>query len=99
VGARFTPDTWESFPEAGRFRNFFSKSFTRLANEQLEFTVSTIQATGDIANVTVQTRFDAVLTDSTPAENVTFATTDYMLFELQAEGWRLVRWDEPPPTG
>lgn len=100
VASRYTVD-WDAndgTPAIGRFRTFFNTAFARLANEQQQFTVSIVSLNGSIATVTVQSRFDAVRTDSTPAENVTYSTTDYMLFELQDQGWRLVRWDEQPPS-
>jgi hypothetical protein len=98
VATRYTVDwdTNESAPAVGRFRIFFDNAFARLVNTRQQFTVSSVDVNGALATVNVQSRFDAVRTDSTPAENVTYDTADYMLFELQNGSWRLVRWDEQP---
>ena len=100
VASRYTFewDANEGTPAVGRFRTFFSDAFARFANVQQQFTVEDVETNGSLATVRVESRFDAIRIDSTPALNVTFSTTDYMLFELQAGGWRLIRWDEQPPT-
>ena len=100
VGARFSAGAWdvtETTPAVGRFRVFFNDAFAHFANTQLELTLSEVAVSGQLATATVATRLDAVRTDTTPAESVTYSTTDYMLFEWQGQGWRLIRWDEQPP--
>jgi hypothetical protein len=101
VSSRYTSFAWDTnqtTPAVGRFRVFFADAFTHFANPRQQFTVIDVDVNGSIATVEVEARFDAVRTDVTPAENITFSTTDYMLFELQGGNWRLVRWDELPPA-
>jgi len=95
VASRYTANTWDpTRPGPSQFRQFFSGVFPLLANTRQVFAVTNVDVNGEIATATVESDFDAVRTDSTPATNVTFSTTDTLLFELENGAWRLERWDE-----
>jgi hypothetical protein len=95
VGTRYVSAGWR--PEGrgqGEFRLYFAEAFEVLTNIEQEFDLLESERRGDLLTAVVETRFDAIRIDSTPAQNVSFAGTDYMAFELEDGAWRLVRWDE-----
>ena len=75
-------------------RSFFGGAFDTLANVEQELEIREVNVIGDVAIAQVDTTFTALRLDRTPAENIIFSGVDYMLFEREAGGWRLMRWDD-----
>jgi hypothetical protein len=97
VRSRYSAADWNSGnPGDAEFRGFFGAALLTLANVQQSMEITDLDVQGEVATAHVDAGFDALRILPAPAENVTYRTSDVLVFELEGGSWRLVSWDEVP---
>lgn len=95
IAVRYRDEEW-SGEGIGSFREFFAGVFELHANIGQTLTLRDVELIGDVATARVHNEFVSSRVDRVPPENYTAAGWDWLVFEREAGGWRLISWEEAP---
>lgn len=97
VAVRYLDQGWnEQWVGIGKFREFFSGVFEIHANIEQLLTLRDVELIGDVATARVRNEFISSRVDRLPPESFTATGWDWLVFEREAGGWRLISWEEAP---
>ena len=95
VGVRYRNNGWE-----GRgvqdFRDYWEAVFNIYENLSINFTIESLDVNGEVATAVVSSNFSGVKVNTTPPESFTADGFDYMIWQLEDRGWRLLTWELAP---
>jgi hypothetical protein len=95
AGLRYSDTAW-SGSGVPAFRAFFNSSFLTRVNVQQDFTLVTLDVSGELAQALAGSSYNATRIDRVPPEAVTAASQDLLVFRREGGAWRLVSWDVAP---
>jgi hypothetical protein len=94
-GVRYLDSGW-SGTGVQAFRNYWEAVVGLYENISINLEIKSLDVNGDVATAVVDSKFSAVKMSSVPPESVTADGHDYMIWQLEPKGWRLIMWDEAP---
>ena len=96
VGTRYRDNGWD-----GRgvqdFRDYWDSVFKVHENISINFIIESLDVNGEVATAVVSSKYSGVKVNTTPPESFTADGFDYMIWQLEDRGWRLITWEEAPP--
>ncbi len=95
VGVRYRDAGWEG-RGVQSFRDYFNAVFAVSENLSINFSILSLDVNGEVATAVVTSTCSGVKVGATPPESFTADGYDYMIWQLEARGWRLITWDVAP---
>jgi hypothetical protein len=95
VGVRYREAGWEG-SGVQAFRNYWDSVASLYQNISINFELKSLDVNGEVATAVVASRFSGVKVSATPPESFTADGYDYLIWQLEPKGWRLIKWDEAP---
>lgn len=95
TGVRYRDAGWEG-RGVQSFRDYFAAVFNIYENISINFTILSLDVNGEVATAVVSSDFSGVKVNTTPPESFTAEGYDYMIWQLEDRGWRLITWEVAP---
>jgi hypothetical protein len=95
IGVRYREAGWEG---AGvqSFRSYWDSVFSQFENISISFLIESLDVNGEVATAVVTSQFSGVKVGPVPPESFTADGFDYMVWQRELKGWRLISWDVAP---
>lgn len=95
VAVRYRNNEWEG-RGIQRFRDYWDSVFDITENISITFEIEDDDLNGEVVTTIVNVEYSGVLTNRTPPESTTATGRDYLVWQLERDGWRLISWAEAP---